>query len=259
MSELARWIIRNIESGNRSYTRGPGLNPFNASRGFPVGDVPRWGAFRAFLRRPWFRRVWVIQEYVLPKNALTICGGWQLDGTDIPMFISVFSSIVPVGSLFTDAVSDETSEHDIKDSISMIQKHMVYRLAFGHSIAQSRPKTPQEHMNLINLVDWAYICDTTDPRDRFFGVLGIANDVGDASSLQPVYGKTLDEVIDIYVSFIIEKGSGSSLLKLSDPVKNLHRHCHLGTLTGMQRLPSPARHSSLRTYRDDLQYWTRSA
>jgi hypothetical protein len=35
-------------------------------------------------RRPWFTRVWIIQEFVLPREILIICGGWELDGVILP-------------------------------------------------------------------------------------------------------------------------------------------------------------------------------
>ncbi|UNI23091.1 hypothetical protein JDV02_008930 [Purpureocillium takamizusanense] len=50
-------------------------------RGFvlpPVGD-PRWPALRAFLRRPWFRRVWIIQEFVYATDVAVTCGDHDID------------------------------------------------------------------------------------------------------------------------------------------------------------------------------------
>ncbi|KAK4094352.1 hypothetical protein Purlil1_957 [Purpureocillium lilacinum] len=50
-------------------------------RGFvlpPVGD-PRWTALRAFLRRPWFRRVWIIQEFVYATDVAVTCGDHDVD------------------------------------------------------------------------------------------------------------------------------------------------------------------------------------
>lgn len=41
----------------------------------PVTD-PGWKAFRAVLRRPWFQRKWIIQEYALAKSVIAILGDW---------------------------------------------------------------------------------------------------------------------------------------------------------------------------------------
>jgi hypothetical protein len=44
----------------------------------PNGD-PSWKALRILWGRPWFRRVWVIQEFVLPPDVLMVCGEWEGD------------------------------------------------------------------------------------------------------------------------------------------------------------------------------------
>ena len=75
-----------LKSGNQMLERGHVVNSFNLYRGLPANDDPRWNALKAFLKRPWFRRVWVIQEYILPKKAITMCGDWELEGCDLGMF-----------------------------------------------------------------------------------------------------------------------------------------------------------------------------
>lgn len=43
-----------------------------------TGDK-RWIPFRTFWRRPWFRRVWIVQEFLLGKDVTFICGEWEKD------------------------------------------------------------------------------------------------------------------------------------------------------------------------------------
>ncbi|OWP05700.1 hypothetical protein B2J93_1749 [Marssonina coronariae] len=49
--------------------------------GLPRYQDPAWVAWQAFWRRPWFRRAWVLQEFVLGKDIVMICGrkkmGWR--------------------------------------------------------------------------------------------------------------------------------------------------------------------------------------
>lgn len=225
MGELIQWVDTGIKSGNQVLKRGHVSNSFNSYRGLPTNDDPRWNALIAFLKRPWFRRVWVMQEYILPKKVTTICGDWELEGCDLAMFIHTFSSIVPLQSLLTETTCrKETGDRgEIIDSIVLIQKHIFCRLALGHDIPQQslaklgEKSIPQHYFNLINLVIGASLCNTTDPRDRFFGVLGLANDVDDAPSLQPDYGKTLKDVMDAYISFFVAQGNGKSVLQSSRP------------------------------------------
>ena len=52
----------------------------NKAYGLSEMKDPIWPAFRCLLRRPWFRRVWVIQEFVFPDNVILQCGDWWIDG-----------------------------------------------------------------------------------------------------------------------------------------------------------------------------------
>jgi hypothetical protein len=47
--------------------------------GLPPAGAQPWKSFRAFWRRPWFRRVWIIQEFLLGKDVTVICGEWERD------------------------------------------------------------------------------------------------------------------------------------------------------------------------------------
>ncbi|KAG4425994.1 hypothetical protein IFR04_000938 [Cadophora malorum] len=44
------------------------------SHGLPEYLDPAWLAWSVFWRRPWFRRAWVLQEFVLGKDTVIICG-----------------------------------------------------------------------------------------------------------------------------------------------------------------------------------------
>jgi len=48
------------------------------ANGFPPTGDSAWFALLNFWRRQWFRRSWVVQEFVLAKDALIICGKMQL-------------------------------------------------------------------------------------------------------------------------------------------------------------------------------------
>ena len=62
---------------------------------------------------------------------------------------------------------------------------------------------PQHPLHMMNLVDHASLCEVTDPRDRFFGLRGLAIDLDDDSSLLPDYNKSVKEVRSAYYMFFI--------------------------------------------------------
>jgi hypothetical protein len=58
-----------------------GLPPYD-----PYPDR-RWSALGNLLRRPWFQRVWVVQECVMAKDAVVLCGGRELQWSALEMLI----------------------------------------------------------------------------------------------------------------------------------------------------------------------------
>ncbi|RSL66219.1 hypothetical protein CEP51_012855 [Fusarium floridanum] len=52
------------------------MRPKNDSRG---SDIDTWTDLDAFLDRPWFKRVWIVQELVLPTKVTVVCGRSAID------------------------------------------------------------------------------------------------------------------------------------------------------------------------------------
>jgi hypothetical protein len=44
--------------------------------GLPGLEDEAWAALHRFMRRPWFRRVWIVQECVVAKHVQKYCGDW---------------------------------------------------------------------------------------------------------------------------------------------------------------------------------------
>ena len=67
-----------------------GEKTFNSESGRPTSlksldhyDIPSiedkcWSALQLFVRRPWFRRAWIIQECILDRNVESYCGNWTM-------------------------------------------------------------------------------------------------------------------------------------------------------------------------------------
>lgn len=54
----------------------------------PAQDSPKWSELGKFLARPWFQRVWIIQEIVFSKNIQFLCGTHYISWEDISSFLS---------------------------------------------------------------------------------------------------------------------------------------------------------------------------
>ncbi|KAH8791837.1 hypothetical protein BGZ57DRAFT_991307 [Hyaloscypha finlandica] len=48
--------------------------------GLPPANYTIWRAYAKFLNRPWFVRAWIVQEALLARYLVFICGSWSLPG-----------------------------------------------------------------------------------------------------------------------------------------------------------------------------------
>ncbi|KAK2022183.1 HET-domain-containing protein [Colletotrichum zoysiae] len=75
-----------LNAGARAFVEGVLSDPVpdapaDAGAGLPPRGDGKWTAVSRFWNRPWFRRAWVVQEFILARDVLMICGdktvGWS--------------------------------------------------------------------------------------------------------------------------------------------------------------------------------------
>ncbi|KAG5791298.1 hypothetical protein H9Q69_009663 [Fusarium xylarioides] len=116
---------------------------------------------RSFMEKPWFSRVWILQEVANAKTTIVTCNLGDIAGW--------------IFGLLPHAMDVEVTEQC--QAVLDIMPH---------------PSTPsatrKETRNLSNLL-WKFRgCKATDPRDRVYALLGMATDMKD-SAIQPDYAK----------------------------------------------------------------------
>ena len=73
-------------------------------------DPKKWRAIGEILCRPWFRRMWVIQEVLAARKALMLCGR---DVLGMDLFLKIINSM-----LFANALHGIMSYHPNRDELS---------------------------------------------------------------------------------------------------------------------------------------------
>lgn len=124
---------------------------------------------RELLRRPWFQRVWILQEVALAERAV-ICAGSSVISSRVFAVAPTLIHVKP--DLHCQAVLDIMPGMSRRTSW-WSQRRDLYTLLlrFQHSKA-------------------------SDPRDMIFALLGISSGGLEYRKLQPDYTKTTEEVID---------------------------------------------------------------
>ncbi|KAI0385743.1 heterokaryon incompatibility protein-domain-containing protein [Hypomontagnella monticulosa] len=121
------------------------------------------GAFMSIFGRPWFRRVWIIQELLLGPDPLVVCGSFQTPW--------------------------ETFEKaDMVSNVSLDLNQHVENLRKYRRSWRDPEYTVVDHML------WGWKNSTSDPRDKLYGFMGLISDQGIKIPVQVDYATDVEEV-----------------------------------------------------------------
>jgi hypothetical protein len=125
--------------------------------GIPTMSSYGYGYFalRQVTERPWFRRVWIVQEVVLAKQAILICGHWSMPWKSLSDSWEFVANTLLLGKAL-DAWYGTTAGHHIG--------------ALSFTLA----KASKEPLLLAHLLAWHSHAQATDPRDKVFALVGLA-------------------------------------------------------------------------------------
>ena len=114
-----------------------------------------WRGFFAILRRPWFRRGWIIQEAILASSVVVHCG------RAVVTFDNLIAAWLSAGNIGL------AEEYDTESNLACF------------SIALTRQALSKgNRLGLLSLLLRHRLAQTTDPRDKIFALCGIAADAG---------------------------------------------------------------------------------
>lgn len=132
----------------------------------------------AFLNKPYFRRVWVVQEFILAKVLSIWCGEFLLaDAADL---------------------DDILQEHSEK--IQAITRTVAWPLFnYRRQFRYKSPKKVGPSFQLRDLLLSFAALQSSEAYDRIYGFLGIASgSAGDPQPIQPDYSKSpVDVLVDV--------------------------------------------------------------
>ena len=153
--------------------------------GLPLENDPDWVALAELLSRPYFHRIWVLQELVMARGPVTaFCGSYQLPYAALDMLWQV---LLPTGWRFKIRQLAKKSDRQLE----------MQALEFLPTAGTLR-RVDGKKLDLEVLLDMARTFSATDPRDKIFALLGMAKEVGEerdmATLLQPDYSKSVQQV-----------------------------------------------------------------
>ena len=143
-----------------------------------------WVALDMLIRRPWWTRIWVLQEVVVSEaEPLLICGDRSVDWREFQDFITTQGALPSLTVGFTE------------DRISSKQRaaiSMNYRTASFFSV-RKRLRKAAPVLKIDYLLRSTLNLDATEPRDKVFALVGLTSEE-DSRTLAPDYSKSMAQV-----------------------------------------------------------------
>lgn len=139
-----------------------------------------WAALDRLVRRPWWSRVWVLQEVVVPESdPLLICGNRTALWSEFGRFISTHCA--PSGYIQSFITDKKPYRQAVKVSASHRTAHFFMIREHAQKVSPTR--------SIFRLLMATLGLDATDPRDKIFALVGLAPEK-DRSALSPDYSKS---------------------------------------------------------------------
>lgn len=136
--------------------------------GLPFVCSPAWNAFAQLFTRPYFRRVWIVQEVALGSSVTVYCGPHTVKWDDLTKAgLCVF-------------IDSNTYEFQAHKAVQMLR---AYR----------KQKTVQKDSQMADLMFSSYNLQCFDPRDKIYGMLGLMVE-GLNGVLKPDYNASVQQV-----------------------------------------------------------------
>ena len=156
----------------------------------PKDGNPLWATLRNIYQSPWFTRGWVVQEAVLSHRAMMILGQnlFEFERLEFSLFFIIKSKL---------------HEHAIIRLPRLVLMPMTIKMIREES----------EYRNLLRLLRVLHLSRTTDPRDKIYCLLGLADDIGTAPT--PDYSQSVEEVYRTFAVHFIKSCEGLSILRNS--------------------------------------------
>ncbi|KAL8752311.1 MAG: hypothetical protein Q9199_005828 [Rusavskia elegans] len=155
------------------------------------GQNECWSGLISLCSRPWFRRVWVVQEMLLARSVEMLCGH---------VFFEWFDLATVIRNLDRDGKLANVGYHD-----------------YG-------PHSPGTlNADTIPLLAANRVREATDPRDRVYAIMGIVADKQLSTTLGVDYSHSTEKVFEDIARYLIGRKASIEVLYEAGGPKNLTR------------------------------------
>ncbi|KAF4438881.1 HET-domain-containing protein [Fusarium austroafricanum] len=227
------WLGQGDEISRKAFSHllhGPRFSVSRELIGFDLGIPYRtrynfivdWMYLKGLLERPWFRRLWVLQEVAYGKKVVLIAGEERVDWG---RFARSVERLYRTGLLL-----DESSEKSLAGAVAVIEMENI-----RHSKKLAQIGKSQTHRSLLSVLLATSSGECSDIRDKIYAVLNLADDYSperDVEILGPDYNLQPADTFTNFSRWCVGRGD-LSMLSCTTRAEG-----RIGGMLGMEELPS---------------------
>lgn len=175
----------------------------------PPSHDKAWKAWTSFLGRPWFRRVWVIQEFALASNVRMLCG---------ETFFPWESLYFTMAQLIHHGMGE--NQRSVFDGYD--QRMAASRGCLGIMNLERVRRAVEENKSrkLLTLLQESRICEASDARDKIYSLLGLSEDANELS-IHIKYSEPVSHLFERIARILILTDDGVGILYEAGGYKKL--------------------------------------
>lgn len=165
---------------------------------------PKWLALRSFLKRPWFERLWIVQEIIMASGEMILlCGNCSITWDTLA---EVVVTIETNGLSRLILQNTDNGEDDPDAPGGLLNTACVY--------AMKKMKNMRQPIDLQFALIYCLRFKATDPRDKLFALLGLATDADDPV-LRPNYRASVREVFTASSRYMMTTNKSLRILHIA--------------------------------------------
>ncbi|KAH8805816.1 heterokaryon incompatibility protein-domain-containing protein, partial [Xylogone sp. PMI_703] len=154
------------------------------------GDQKIRKSILALLQRPWFRRIWVLQEVAAARYVLVVCGPTEVDG---------YAFCLGLNSL-TKFYKEHADMQILAHPITSLINEAIFRPSYGSS---NSGRVSLDICPLGELIDRYHTHEATRHHDKLYALLGMCSDNISEPLLSPNYRNSWKDVLRSLVKFLL--------------------------------------------------------
>jgi Heterokaryon incompatibility protein (HET) len=161
-----------------------------------------WAAIQPFFDRPWFRRIWTVQEVAAARYAVIFCGPEEIPWTEMVSGLEVGVS--------TRLLHSKRALNP--DTLDFFDPAHAAQLSHSQGLQRSSKYSGYNFDSLLSYLLWFRRREATNPLDKVFALLGLVKDDALAAIISPHYVMTVKGLYTMLTQQSLERAGNLDVL-----------------------------------------------